>query len=342
MKKKLGEILVSSGVVTDADIDSALSDQSAGEPSRLGDLLVASGKLSSVQLAQALSEQYDVPFVELPPLPQAVLDLVPLELQRQYRFVPLRSDGTELTIAMADLSDRDVLPILESTWSKVHLAVAGGDEIDALHNTLSGIFRTEARPVAPALTDDFFGSIDVEPEPESSIPSIKPVSAPPRAEDLFGDLNLESGRTGITTTSTPEESVTVVEDLENSGPVITGVRAGTGPLLDMLAREGTGPVIDTPFFKGAAGMDIAPIPDLPFASTPSMNASSGTNDSLPDWLAGQVPKRSEPPVAHDSGEWTGALDHLAPSKLVLGLTRALLARGIVTESEILAALGQKK
>jgi hypothetical protein len=40
--------------------------------------------------------------------------------------------------------------------------------------------------------------------------------------------------------------------------------------------------------------------------------------------------------------WTGALDHLMPSKLVVGLTRALLARGLVTEEEILAALGQKK
>jgi hypothetical protein len=29
-----------------------------------------------------------------------------------------------------------------------------------------------------------------------------------------------------------------------------------------------------------------------------------------------------------------------PSKLVLGLTRVLLAKGLITEAEILAALGQ--
>ena len=54
MKKKLGEILVSNGTVSGVDVNAALADQSAGEPSRLGDLLVATGKLSSVQLAQAL------------------------------------------------------------------------------------------------------------------------------------------------------------------------------------------------------------------------------------------------------------------------------------------------
>ena len=71
-----------------------------------------------------------------------------------------------------------------------------------------------------------------------------------------------------------------------------------------------------------------PVPDV------SSNA-----EALPDWL------RTETPAAPRSGNpspWTGALDHLMPSKLVVGLTRALLARGLVTEEEILAALGQKK
>lgn len=448
MKKKLGEILVSSGAVSGIDVDAALADQRAGEPSRLGDLLVATGKLSSTELARALAEQYELPYVDLPQLPQAVLDLVPLDLQRQFRVVPLRSDGTELFIAMADLANIEVLAVLEQQWTKVHVHVAGGDEIDALHATLSGIFAPTPGDgvlpnIAPAISpfpsaDDLFGSLELDAVPDLSappVPVIAPVrganlhlvprpspaaaSASPLAEDLFGDLNLESARTGIPARPPEEEpapeavvsgvledevepaaptvlempAIAVPEALpppvesaspaepesaehaEGSGPVLVGVREGTGPLLDMLFREGsgpmgdlllkdgTGPVVDTPFFSGSPGPQGHSKSSLPFASsqsslsalaipppqptapapeltaTPAPAASSG--EPLPDWLRTE-PAAAPVAVPSEPGAWTGALDHLMPSKLVVGLTRALLARGLVTEEEILAALGQKK
>ncbi|HEY0881544.1 MAG TPA: hypothetical protein VGD87_08440, partial [Archangium sp.] len=242
MKKKLGEILVTSGAVSGADVDAALQEQSAGEPSRLGDLLVATGKLDSTQLARALAEQYELPYVELPPLPQAVLDLVPLDLQRQFRFVPLKSVGTELHIAMADLANLEVIATLEQQWTKVHVNVSSGDEIDALHATLSGLFAAPVIEGEAALgpsAEDLFGSLELDAEPEPAgvdlgpppvlavspsqvlalasaqiaspppqaappMPAIAPVvasvappaSSPQLADDLFGDLNLESARTG--------------------------------------------------------------------------------------------------------------------------------------------------
>ena len=409
MKKKLGEILVASGVVSAHDIEAALGDQSAGEPSRLGDLLVATGKLTSTQLAQALGEQYEIPFVDLPPLPQAVLDLVPLELQRQFRFVPLQSQGTELSIAMADLSNVEVVAILEQQWTKVHLHVAGGDEIDALHNTLSGIFKIpgpELPNVAPSISpmsaaDELFGGFELEPlEPmPSPVPAIAPVeprpspahvaSSPPRVEDLFGDLNLESVRTGIASRPPEDEAAAPpaaqplappVDDEpepelifsdpptdpdaipEGSGPVLMGIRDGTGPLLDMLADGGgTGPVVDTPFFTDASvGQLVPPMNDFLFSSPSSLAAleassphpmvgppvpdssPSSPGEPLPDWLKGDAAPAPVSAAPAAGGSWSGALDHLAPSKLVVGLTRALLARGLVTEGEILAALGQKK
>ncbi len=435
MRKKLGEILVASGAVGDADVEAALNDQSAGEPNRLGDLLVATGKITSTQLAHALAEQYELPYVDLPPLPQAVLDLVPLELQRQYRFVPLKSDGTELHIAMADLANVEVLAILEQQWTKVHVNVATGDEIDALHNTLSGIFKTSSPDlpsVAPSVdpVDDLFGGLELDAEPvlsaPSPVPSIAPVapaieaprpspslhaSASPGIDDLFGDLNLESERTGIPARppdATPppatelapaeeeedavlteepvEEEPPMVEAVretsgpvlegvrevtvepaeifpEGSGPVLDGVREGTGPLLDMLVDGGgTGPVIDTPFFRDSSIGDLVPpMADLPFSSDSALarlalvapgvaapaqpipaSSPSSSGEQLPDWLKDTGPAAAVPVAGSTPGTWTGALDHLAPSKLVLGLTRALLARGLVTEEEILAALGQKK
>ncbi|MGV3619755.1 MAG: hypothetical protein ACO1OB_03000 [Archangium sp.] len=373
MRKKLGEILVETGAATAADVDEALNDQNAGEPNRLGDLLLATGKISSQQLARALAEQHQVPFVELPALPQAVLDLVPLQLQREYRFVPLESKDAELSIAMADLSNLEVVERLEQTWSKVHVNVAAGDEIDALHATLSGLFVEPAAPAkASALADDLFGSLDLESsEDGTAVPVVAPIAprpspAGPKAEDLFGDLNLESSRTGIP--AEPPEAVIS----EISGPILTGQvavesdsvvihppddvsgpivppREGTGPLLDLIVDHGTGPVVETPFGRevGVSVGALVPSQPLPFTSpssvvptpAPAPVASSPSSPgSLPDWLSAAA--ASSDSLGPDA--WTGALDHLAPSKLVVGLTRALLARGLVTEDEILAALGQKK
>lgn len=190
--KRLGEILLASGVVGPGDIAEVLADQNAGEPSRLGDLLVAQGKLTPAQLAQALAEQYDVPFTPLPPLPTAVLDAVPLDFQRAHRLVPIAVEGTTLSVAMADLANTDALAWLRKNWTKVDVFAAAGDEIDALHSALAGEFPVappvDLPSVAPPVrssspsADDLFGSLEVDAPP-----------APPAAtaSALFGDLNLD-------------------------------------------------------------------------------------------------------------------------------------------------------
>jgi hypothetical protein len=235
-----------------------------------------------------------------------------------------------------------------------------------------------------------------------------PTSAPPSASDLFGDLNLDSARTGIAA-KPPEDPVSGVirnvtipmgavtltemaaipepapsppdaeivpegEVINESGPIDVGVREGTGPLLDMLLKEGsqplgdlipkegTGPLVDIPFPSASAIVppvaDAPPFsssrsslsalaipPPQPTAPAPEVSESSApeplpppvAGDALPDWLRGDVGAAQN--TAESAAAWTGALDHLMPSKLVLGLTRVLLAKGLITEAEILAALG---
>ncbi len=366
MRKKLGEILVETGAASSDDVESALAEQSAGEPNRLGDLLVANGKLSPKDLARALSSQYKLPYVELPSLPQALIDLVPLELQLQFRFVPLEQKDTELTIAMADLANLEVVATLEQTWTKVHVCVAASDEIDALHATLSGLFISPVPPApspmpsrASPKAEDLFGDLNLD-SSSTGIP-VKPAPIAPltveeradaaSAEALFGDLNLSS-TSGIDRLPPPvpaepakapeEEPVVDGEPAENSGAIsVPGPKEGTGSILAMLADGGTGPVVDTPFKSDVSVGALVPSQPLPFSTpTPAKleapaETSSPPGPALPDWLGESSPSAI-------ASAWTGALDHLAPSKLVVGLTRALLAKGIVTEEEILAALGGTK
>jgi hypothetical protein len=190
MRKKLGEILLSSGVVTQADLDLALGDQMGGEPARLGDLLVSLGRITPAQLARALSSQHAIPFVQLPPVPADVLLAVPFDFQAQHRLVPFRVTGDSISVAMADPSDVDAIEELRVALNrKVNRYVAASDEIDALHASATGAvvdlpsvapsIASVARGASPTATD-LFGSLDLDAAP----------SPAPLGDELFSGLDL--------------------------------------------------------------------------------------------------------------------------------------------------------
>lgn len=134
MRKKLGEILLATGSVTQADIDLALMDQAAGDASRLGDQLVSLGKISPLQLAKALSQQHTVPLVELPRIPAEVLEVVPLEFQLRHRLVPFRVSADAVSIGMVDPADEHALSELKTMLGKrIVRYVVPSDAIDAAH-----------------------------------------------------------------------------------------------------------------------------------------------------------------------------------------------------------------
>ena len=101
--KQLGEILLEEGLVTEAQLLSALDEQmTAG--SSLGRTLVELGMLTEVQLVQALAAQVGMPFVDLDeyPVDRAALAMVPGGICRRYTVLPVAIDNGVLVLAPAD------------------------------------------------------------------------------------------------------------------------------------------------------------------------------------------------------------------------------------------------
>ncbi len=101
--KQLGEILLEEGLVTEAQLLSALDEQmTAG--SSLGRTLVELGMLTEVQLVQALAAQVGMPFVDLDeyPVDRAALAMVPGGICRRYTVLPVAIDNGVLVLATAD------------------------------------------------------------------------------------------------------------------------------------------------------------------------------------------------------------------------------------------------
>jgi hypothetical protein len=159
---RLGELLVESGAITDAQLEAAIKRQRQ-QGGRLGTNLVELGFIDERALAKVLSEQLKIPAASASQLENVepwVLALVPSELSQKHRAVPIREDGDRLWVAMADPTDRLALKELERASGKsVRPMVAPELLVQFALEHAYGVQRTPATPVhvpAPA------GKLEVE------------------------------------------------------------------------------------------------------------------------------------------------------------------------------------
>ncbi len=106
--KRIGELLVEAGVLSQSQLEQALFAQRK-DGRKLGQLLIELGLVSEVQLTQTLSRQLSVPWVSLyhVDFSRSLLNLVPREVAERYAVVPIlvrriKKQGDTLYIAMDD------------------------------------------------------------------------------------------------------------------------------------------------------------------------------------------------------------------------------------------------
>ncbi len=106
MKKKVGEILLEKGWVTDEQVKKALG-YSKAENCRIGEALVNLEICSQEQVSRALAIHFQLPFANLGKhiIPQEIIDSVPKEVALEHKIVPVARKGRTLVIAMGDPLD---------------------------------------------------------------------------------------------------------------------------------------------------------------------------------------------------------------------------------------------
>jgi type IV pilus assembly protein PilB len=126
-KRKLGDILVERGFISDEQLQEALR-----RGKRLGEALLEMGALSADELNWALSELLGVPYVEFR---DEMVDLelsrtMPEELLRRHLAFPVLRVDRELTVIMADPTNRQGILELEArSGAKVIVAIAAREAI---------------------------------------------------------------------------------------------------------------------------------------------------------------------------------------------------------------------
>jgi len=101
--RTLEELLVGEGHVARPDLERALT-QLNGTRAGLGFRLVDAGCISEEVLTQALGQLYELPVVDVveAAIEPGILDAFPIERMRRDLFLPLRYEGTQLVVAVAD------------------------------------------------------------------------------------------------------------------------------------------------------------------------------------------------------------------------------------------------
>lgn len=127
--KRLGEMLVASGDITEEQLRKALDMQKHSNGKKIGEILVELGYINQTKLYQTLEKQLNVEFIDLSSamLPKEMASALPRSIAKKHNVVPVRTDSDSIYIAMSDplnfiaidevrmASKRKVVPMLASS-----------------------------------------------------------------------------------------------------------------------------------------------------------------------------------------------------------------------------------
>ena len=144
-RRRMGEILIQAGVLSEAQLERALEIQQEQPQRRLGSVLIELGYTESDIVAQVLACQARVPFVRLDrddPDPAAA-HLISERLASHHVCIPLRVEDDRLVLAMANPMDLVAIQDIEhATGKSVDPVSCSADNI---LRAIKAYFGTEAR-----------------------------------------------------------------------------------------------------------------------------------------------------------------------------------------------------
>jgi type IV pilus assembly protein PilB len=103
MAAKLGEILIKANLITESQLEQALTQQKS-EGGRIGSILIKLGFVNEEDVAQCLGQKYGIPYIDLntQTIDASVTRLIPPTIAQKHLVIPVSKTGTALTMAMAD------------------------------------------------------------------------------------------------------------------------------------------------------------------------------------------------------------------------------------------------
>ncbi len=152
-QRKIGQIFVDMGFITDEQLQLLIEEQQQQPGALLGKLAEDMALITDEQLAQALGEQMGMKVVTLgdAPIPKELLEKLTDVMAQLYRVVPVRFDGSRLTVATCDPQNLTVQDELRTFLGlDIEMVVATEREIKA---TIDRFYSPESLSVEKIIAD---------------------------------------------------------------------------------------------------------------------------------------------------------------------------------------------
>ena len=175
--KRLGEMLVDVGVITEEQLSKALAMQK-GSGKRLGTVLVDEHFITETQLIETLRMQLGIDFIDLnkAKIDPSMVNLVPKAIAKKERVVPVKLDRDTLYLAMEDpMNFMAIEAVKNATRKRVVAMIAYSRSIDRALNVL---YENEGAARAMEQMREAGGFSTVEQRSETALENEETNSAP--------------------------------------------------------------------------------------------------------------------------------------------------------------------
>lgn len=159
-KTRLGDMLVTAGVLTEDQLDWALEQQRISYK-RLGEVILESDIATEDDVTEARALQMDMPHVQLGLYPVATdaVKQVPEAIARTYNLVPVSISKDKIAIAMSNPMDVEAIDAVQRTSKRrVEPLLAGENRILAALDQIYGVMGSDIS----ATIEEAIGDVEVE------------------------------------------------------------------------------------------------------------------------------------------------------------------------------------
>lgn len=181
-QKRLGDILIASGAITQQQLEEALRNKKPGE--RIGETLINQGYITQQDVINSLQQQLGIDYIDLTKtvINPSLSRYIPKQLAKENDIVPVRESGGNLFLAMADPLNFMALEQARIT-SKCNIVpmIAKKEAVEHAINVLyENVSATEAMAQMRAeagFTPDEVDTAGEEENPDSEGPTIRLVNS---------------------------------------------------------------------------------------------------------------------------------------------------------------------
>lgn len=141
-RKRLGELLLEGGYINEKILKEALTKASI-TGKRIGEVLVSEGYITQDTIAKTLGEQYGIPYIgeNILDVDKKYTELLPSELAYKLNAIPINDTHNEVTVAILDPLDINVVDELRKFFRKRVKLVVTTEEL--LKQALTKFYATK-------------------------------------------------------------------------------------------------------------------------------------------------------------------------------------------------------